>query len=113
MSTLTRRDLLRLAAVSTLPIAAGCGRRPADRLPDASRPLAPEALFEDVAAPAGVRFVHTNGADGRFLYVESTPAGCALFDYDNDGYLDVLLIQSGPFAPPRRRRRPPALCPLP
>jgi hypothetical protein len=53
-------------------------------------------LFEDVAASAGVRFVHATGGTGKFYFIESTPAGCAFFDYDNDGYLDILLIQSGP-----------------
>lgn len=53
-------------------------------------------VFIDVAGQAGVNFTHTNGATGQFHYIEFGPAGCAFFDYDNDGYLDILLIQSGP-----------------
>ena len=53
-------------------------------------------LFQDVAAAAGIRFRHQNGAAGRFYIVETTGSGCALFDYDNDGRLDALLVQSGP-----------------
>jgi hypothetical protein len=54
----------------------------------------------DAAPNAGIRFGHTNGADAhKFYYIESTPAGCAFVDYDNDGWLDVVLIQSGPSGP--------------
>jgi hypothetical protein len=55
----------------------------------------------DVAAQAGIHFTHTNGATGNYYFVESTPAGCAFFDYDNDGFLDILLVQSGPSDDPR------------
>ncbi len=52
-------------------------------------------LFRDVAATAGVHFTQSNGATGKFYYVEETGAGCACFDYDNDGFLDLVLVQSG------------------
>ncbi len=53
----------------------------------------------DVAGKAGIHFNHTSGARGRYYFIESTPAGCAFLDYDNDGLPDVLLIQSGPSDP--------------
>jgi len=53
-------------------------------------------LFRDVATVAGIDFVQSNGAEGDFLMVETTPGGCAFFDYNNDGFLDVFLVQSGP-----------------
>ncbi|HZP81433.1 MAG TPA: VCBS repeat-containing protein, partial [Chthonomonadaceae bacterium] len=55
----------------------------------------PPSLFRDVAAASGLRFTHSNGATGKFYYVEETGAGCAFIDYDNDGYLDIVLVQSG------------------
>ncbi len=58
-----------------------------------------DALFTDAAAAAGIRFTHTNGAAGKFYYIEITGAGCAFLDYDNDGYPDILLVQSGPSGP--------------
>ena len=52
--------------------------------------------FLDVAAAAGLRFEHVNGATGRYHLPEIMGAGGALFDYDADGDLDVLLMQGGP-----------------
>jgi hypothetical protein len=58
------------------------------------------ALFTDVAQAAGVRFTHANGDAGKLYFVEVTPAGCAFVDYDDDGFLDIVLVQSGSSEPP-------------
>ncbi|SRR5579884_506231 len=60
-----------------------------------SATVSQSAPFRDVAVSAGVRFTHSNGATGKFYYVEETGAGCAFLDYDNDGFLDIVLVQSG------------------
>jgi enediyne biosynthesis protein E4 len=58
------------------------------------------ALFTDEAPRAGITFRHSNGADsGKLHFIESTPAGCAFVDYDNDGWPDIVLVQSGPSGP--------------
>src|SRR5438874_449383 len=49
-------------------------------------------LFREVEA--GLKFTHRNGASGKFFMTEIMGAGVALFDYDNDGDLDVFLVQS-------------------
>jgi len=49
--------------------------------------------FIDRAADAGLDFTHFNGMSGAAYYAEHMGAGVALFDYDNDGDLDVFLVQ--------------------
>ena len=58
-----------------------------------ARPLAAEPVFTDVAAEVGLDFVHFNGMTGEFYYAEIVGPGAAVFDYDNDGDLDVFLAQ--------------------
>jgi enediyne biosynthesis protein E4 len=53
-------------------------------------------LFVESAATAGLVFTHVNGATGRYYMPEVMGSGVALFDYDNDGDLDVFLVQGGP-----------------
>jgi hypothetical protein len=52
-------------------------------------------LFIESAAATGLSFTHANGATGRYYILEEMGAGGALFDYDNDGDLDVFLVQGG------------------
>ena len=71
----------------------------------------PVPLFREVAEEVGLKFHHFTGAIGEFYMPEIMGAGVALFDYDNDGDLDVYLIQGTTFDPaqdPRRTKFPPA-----
>jgi hypothetical protein len=52
--------------------------------------------FADRAAESGLNFTHVNGMSGKFDYAEIIGSGVALFDYDNDGDLDVYLAQGEP-----------------
>src|SRR5438128_2254024 len=56
--------------------------------------------FKDVTQAAGIRFVHHNGAAGKKLFPETVGSGCAFIDYDNDGWEDILLIDSKSMGPP-------------
>ena len=51
--------------------------------------------FFDGTHEAGIRFHHQRGASEAKHLVETMGSGCALFDYDQDGWLDVLLINGG------------------
>ena len=56
--------------------------------------------FVDVTAQIGLDFVHVNGAAGELLLPEVIGAGGALFDYDNDGDLDLFAVQGSRLPPP-------------
>jgi hypothetical protein len=49
--------------------------------------------FTDCAHAVGLDFVHFNGMSGAYYFQETMGSGVALFDFDNDGDLDVYLIQ--------------------
>jgi hypothetical protein len=55
----------------------------------------PSAVFTDVTAESGVDFRHHSGAAGGLLLPEVIGAGGALFDFDNDGDLDLFAVESG------------------
>jgi hypothetical protein len=59
-------------------------------------PAAPDPIFVESAAASGLAFTHVNGASGRYYLPEVMGSGVALLDYDNDGDLDVFLVQGGP-----------------
>ncbi len=62
-------------------------------------------MFIEAAAAANLVFTHHNGAAGSFHLPEEMGAGVALFDYDNDGDLDVFLVQGADSAPAPARGR--------
>lgn len=62
-------------------------------------------LFRDVTAAAGIAWRHFNGQSPDRFLVESTTGGVAFLDFDNDGLLDLLLVNGG--QTPRGRSRTP------
>jgi enediyne biosynthesis protein E4 len=97
----TRRDFLRalsanlcisggLPALGALPLlqklASGIG------IPQKTR----RPLFEEVpSAKSGISWRHVNGRSAEYYLPETTGAGCAFLDFDNDGWMDIYLVNSG------------------
>jgi hypothetical protein len=77
---------MRVPATLALTLAlAGCDTRKHAAAPTAE-------LFRE--AEGALNFIHHNGASGHYYMTEIMGSGVALFDYDNDGDLDVFLVQS-------------------
>ena len=53
-------------------------------------------LFEEIpATKSGITWQHVNGRSADYYLPETTGAGCAFLDYDNDGWMDIYLVNSG------------------
>src|ERR1051325_5438379 len=53
-----------------------------------------QIVFVDVAKESGISFVHDNAATAEKYLIETMGAGCAWIDYDQDGLLDLYLVNS-------------------
>ena len=52
--------------------------------------------FEEIPlAASGISWVHVSGQSPEMYMPETVGAGCAFFDYDNDGWMDIYLVNSG------------------
>ncbi|MBL8137874.1 MAG: CRTAC1 family protein [Acidobacteria bacterium] len=102
MSTSTRPSRLHLAALALAAVGLGIWiARRAPTAPVSSGPAAseraattaPPARFSDITAEAGLgAFERMNGATGEKLLPETTGGGGAFVDVDNDGDLDIVLV---------------------
>jgi hypothetical protein len=69
---------------SAIAFAASASPQPAATLP----------RFADATASAGIRFRHTSGATGKKYLPETMGSGAAFLDVDNDGWQDILFVNS-------------------
>jgi hypothetical protein len=61
--------------------------------------------FRDVSREAGLEFEHVNGASPDKRLVETMGSGGLFFDFDDDGWIDILLVDGGSEADPLVARR--------
>jgi hypothetical protein len=101
---LTRRSFLNYSIGAFAVSKAGQGvatrNTPAEkRLPPSGRPF--NAHFIDVAKEAGLtKPVIYGDANHKDYILETVGCGCAFFDYDNDGWMDIFLLSGSSIAGP-------------
>jgi hypothetical protein len=60
----------------------------------------PAAAFVDITQRVGINFQYQASHTSRKYLLETMGSGVALFDYDNDGRLDIFLVNGAPLADP-------------
>jgi hypothetical protein len=69
----------------------GCRTSPTTEREEPSGP----AWFTDVTDEVGLKFTHDAGPVGTYFMPQLMGSGAAVFDFDNDGLLDIYLVQNG------------------
>ncbi len=64
------------------------------------QPPAPSVRFDEISRAAGVDVRHVNGASADHHLQEIMGSGGLFFDFDNDGWTDMLLVDGGSLADP-------------
>ncbi|HVC47092.1 MAG TPA: CRTAC1 family protein [Terracidiphilus sp.] len=86
----TRRSFLASATAGAMGVAA-------PRMAGALGASTPQPYFRAIpATESGIRWTHTAGLSPNMYLPETVGAGCAFLDYDNDGWMDIYLVNSGP-----------------
>src|ERR1700690_1716650 len=58
------------------------------------------ANFTDITSSIGLNFAHVASPPSRKCLIETMGSGVALFDYDNDGRLDIFVVNGAPITDP-------------
>lgn len=79
--------------------------------PDTAPPKRPSGpiTFTDITAQAGIHFIHNSGAFGKKYLPETMGSGVCFIDYDNDGWQDILFVNSMDWPAHKKHRSYPAL----
>ncbi len=104
---MSRRSLLAFPAALALfagPVGLSVKPGTSPSAKDAGCPV----VFAEVAAAAGLKFTHERGNTAQHQLPETMGSGIAWLDFDKDGWMDLYVVQSGPFPPdgsPRAQNR--------
>ena len=90
-----RQSIARCALILAALAATTRCSRSGDRVANPTQPAGTGDWFAERAIETGLTFVHVNGMSGGLYDPEVIGPGVALLDYDNDGDLDVFVIQGG------------------
>ena len=86
----------RLNTQLSRPLLSRRSRPLAGRCRLAVSPRSPQTLawpkFTDVTEAAGIKFKHSLGDFEMSNIAEATGPGCCIFDYDNDGFMDIYFV---------------------
>jgi len=108
-----------VALIGTLRLTSSAQTAPRKKKPTATSKVGAEVpatnskdLFVDVTRAAGIDFRLTCGSKEKLYVVETQCGGAAAFDYDNDGWMDILVVdgstledyRAGKCHPPRLYR---------
>src|SRR5437660_6864086 len=91
----SRREWLRLA--SSVGVAQFLAPQSAFTQPQTQSAQAAQPLFLEIPPSAShIDWVHENAISPSRYLPEALGPGCALLEFDNDGWMDIFLVNSGP-----------------
>jgi hypothetical protein len=76
------------AALVLAAVLGGCGKKPAAQV-----------AFQEKRAETGIEFWHTDGSSGQYFITETIASGVTLWDYDQDGRIDIYFPNGRPIPP--------------